>query len=70
MRRIILSSVSCLAVPSFATLPYKRHDFWKKKVFDHKMCLVFSTNFVWNISHFKKNSERYYHKCTYVYVLM
>ena len=28
------------------------------------MCVsIFSTTFVWNISHFKKNSARYYHKC-------
>jgi len=26
--------------------------------------LIFSTNFVWNISHSKKNSESDYHKCT------
>ena len=28
-----------------------------------KMCFL-STNFVWNISHFKKNSRKYFHKYT------
>jgi hypothetical protein len=33
------------------------------------MCdLISSTTFIWNISHFKKNSARYCHKCTYIFM--
>ena len=62
-RRILLSSVACLAVPYFSTLSRKRHDFRGKKLIEHKMCvLIFSTPFFRNVSH-SKNSARYYRKC-------
>ena len=41
--------------------------FWrrKKKDIQHKMCvLIFSTAFVYDISHSKKNTVRYRHQCT------
>jgi hypothetical protein len=40
----------------------------KKKFTNYKMCLDFLCIFffVWNISHFKKNSARYYHTCTQI----
>jgi len=67
MRRVILSSVICPAVPYFPTLSHKEHDFRKKKIIEHEVCVsIFCTAFVWNISHSKENSASYYHKCTYI----
>jgi hypothetical protein len=60
MRRVILSSVACLAVRYFSTLSHKRHDF-RKKVIEYKMCvLIFSTTCVRNSFHSKNNSARYH----------
>ena len=43
--------------------------FSEEKLFNIKPCvLILSTTFVWNISHFKKNSARYYYKCTYFFM--
>jgi len=40
-----------------------------EKYIEHKMCVsIFSTAFVWNISYSKKNSAKYYHKCTSVFL--
>ena len=40
-----------------------------KKVIEYKMCVfVVSTTFFRNISHFKNNSVRYYHKCIQVFI--
>jgi hypothetical protein len=51
----MLSSMTCPAVQYSSTLSHKPQDFQKKKI-DHKMCvLVFSTKFVWYISHSTKN---------------
>ena len=50
----------------FPTLSHKWHDF-RKKVTEHKMCvLIFSTNFVWKISHSKKKWARFDQKCIYI----
>jgi hypothetical protein len=50
-RHVTFSSVAGMDLQYFSTLSHKEHDFRKKKVFEHKMCiLIFSTYFVWNIS--------------------
>jgi endonuclease/exonuclease/phosphatase (EEP) superfamily protein YafD len=54
MRRIILLSVTCLAVPHFSTLLHKRHDF-RKTVIEKNVRFDFVYNLVWNIFHSKKN---------------
>jgi len=67
MRRILLSSVVCLAGQHF-TLSYKRHEFGGGEVFERKTrVLNFCTTLVWNISHRKKNWARY-HECTWIFV--
>ena len=63
MRLIVLLSVSCTAIPYFSTVSHKPHDFRRKKVLEHKTCvLIFSATVVWNISHSKRKWARYYHK--------
>jgi hypothetical protein len=55
-------------VPYFSTLSLKRHDF-RKKGNEHKKCvLIFSTTFISNISHSKKNWARYCHKFKKVFM--
>jgi len=45
----------------FSTFSHKRSDFSrKKKLLNIQRDLIFSTSFVWNFSHAKKNCERYY----------
>ena len=62
----ILLSVACPALPCFSTLSHKRHEFMKQLV-SIKCVLIFSTIFVWNISHSKINSAKYL-ICTWVFV--
>jgi hypothetical protein len=46
----------------FDIISWRRH--FRKNVTEHKMCiLIFSTAFIQNTSHSKKNSARYCHKC-------
>jgi len=68
MRRIMLPSLAWLALAYFSTLSHKWHDFRKEKNnSEHEIYVqIFSTTSVWNISHPKNNSARYYHQCTYV----
>jgi hypothetical protein len=64
MRRMMLP-MAPLAPPRFSTLSHKRQDFGGKKkgLLNIKCVLIFSTNFILNTSHSKKNSTRYCHKC-------
>jgi hypothetical protein len=60
---LVLLSVPHLAVPNI--LHYLINGTIIRKVTAHKMCvLLFSTTFVWNISHSRKNSVICYHKYT------
>jgi len=40
--------------------------FENKNLLNKKTASIFSTNFAWKISHSKKNSARYDHKCAQV----
>jgi len=53
--------------PSTFHLP--EHPPSPKKSYYTQMCvLIFSTHFIQKTSHSNKNSARYYHKCTYVFI--
>jgi hypothetical protein len=64
MPTFLLQCVTSLGVLYFSATSQKRHVFLKLDIIEHKLfVLIFSTTIVWNISHSKKNSARYYHKC-------
>jgi len=47
MPYILLSSVACLALPHMPISCHKEQDFQKKKVIEHKLCvLIFSRTFL------------------------
>ena len=64
----ILSFAARPAVQNFSTLSHKRHDTPPpppSKVIEHRIFFyIFTTKFVWNVSHSKKNLATYYHKWT------
>jgi hypothetical protein len=68
LRRIILSFVACLVVPYCFHIIAYWHEF-QEKIIENELCvLIFSTTFVWNISYLNKNSARYEHIFTYIFM--
>jgi len=60
--------VASSAQQYFSTLFHKRHDF-RKKVIEHKMCVVFvSTIFFLNISHSEKTERDMIKKCILIFM--
>jgi hypothetical protein len=57
MRRIILSSVACLAAPYFPTLSHKRHIF-RKKVIEHEIVFLFALQLLSETFRILRRNER------------
>ena len=55
----MLSYVACPALPFFPPHYLIKGAIFEKKLLNIKCVLIFSTKFVWNISHSKKNWARY-----------
>jgi hypothetical protein len=68
MRRIILASVACPALPSFSTLFRKRHEFRRNVIEDKTFVLIFS-KILYQTAQPKKNTVTYY-TCTSVLIIM
>jgi hypothetical protein len=69
IRSIVLSPVTCLALPYLSTLSYYGHDFRGEKiVIEHDMCVLsFSTSFIRNVS-YSKNNSAIQHKCAQAFM--
>jgi len=69
--KIIVEHKTCVLIFSINLAQYLiNYKISRKIIIGHKTCvLIFSTNFFLNISRFKNNSARYYHKCTYFFML-
>ena len=66
LRRIVFRGLSGSAI-FFHLISHMAR--FSKMVIENEMCLlIFSTTFVWNISHYKKNWAIYDHKCILVFM--
>jgi hypothetical protein len=62
--------MACPALKHLFTISHKWHNLKKKRSYwTKKSVSIFSTTFVWNISHYTKNLARYYHQCTFFFML-
>jgi hypothetical protein len=66
MHRIIFCGLSGSAI--FFPHYLINGTIFRKTLLNVKCVLIFCKTFVWDISHSKKNSERYYHKCICLHV--
>ena len=66
MRYIILPSQTLPAIQYFSTFSHKNQDFRKKSYWNKMYALIFSTNFIPNISYTEKDSAIYCRKCTFI----
>jgi hypothetical protein len=68
LHHITLSSVACLTLLYFTTISHKWHNFHKKYL-EYKMVFWYSLHQMQrNISHFKMNFIKYYHKSICLHV--
>jgi hypothetical protein len=69
MRHVVIYGLPSFTILFHIILSHKRHDFFFLKAIEHKMRdLIFSTNFVWDISHSTKNWARYDQNCIMVFM--
>ena len=67
MRRVVICGLPGSKI-FFSHILINGTIFGGKKDTEHKMCVsIFSSNFVWNISHSKKTWARHDQKCTLVF---
>jgi hypothetical protein len=66
--RFILWSVACSALLYFSTLSHTLHELLKKLKSIKYVFVIFSTTFVWNVSHPRKKWTRYDHMYTDLHV--
>ena len=67
LRRIILSSVACLALPYFLN-ELINGSIFRKNLLKINMCFDFIYKLVWKFSQYKKNSAKYYHNFTSLFI--
>jgi hypothetical protein len=69
MRLILLPSWACLAVPYFAhIISWSERFSWGKNYWTQNLWFDNLYKFFWNISNSKKNTARYYNKCSSVFM--
>jgi hypothetical protein len=58
-RRIIVSSVACMAIPRFSYYPLNGRILWEKIVVHEMYDLIFFKTSAWNASHSKQTLRMY-----------